>query len=175
MDLLPIAPPIPGGAVEVVPGVWWLRMPLPFALDHVNLWLLRDGSDVSLVDCGYGDAVTRESAIVLLREAADMEDATEKHIVTPGHLLPAREMLGDLLLDLGRPAQALKEFEASAEKEQNRFRGLYGEARAAELSGNPTKARAYYTKLVSITDKADGTRPELRQAKAYLTRPVASR
>ncbi|HEX8740510.1 MAG TPA: MBL fold metallo-hydrolase [Casimicrobiaceae bacterium] len=60
MDQLPIAPPVHGGAVEVAPGVWWLRMPLPFALDHVNLWLLKDGSDVTLVDCGYGDAVTRE-------------------------------------------------------------------------------------------------------------------
>lgn len=60
MDLLPTAPPAPGRAIEVAPGVWWLRMPLPFALDHVNLWLLRDGGDVTLVDCGYGDVVTRE-------------------------------------------------------------------------------------------------------------------
>lgn len=116
-----------------------------------------------------------EQAVVLLREAADMEDATEKHIVTPGHLLPAREMLGDLLLELGQPVQALREFEATGKREPNRFRGLYGAGRAAELSGNPTKAHAYYTKLVSITDKSDGTRPELRQAKAYLTRPVAAR
>ncbi|MBS0325281.1 MAG: MBL fold metallo-hydrolase [Proteobacteria bacterium] len=60
MDLLPTAPPAPGRVVEVAPGVLWLRMPLPFALDHVNLWLLRDGGDVALVDCGYGDTVTRE-------------------------------------------------------------------------------------------------------------------
>ena len=59
MDLLPTAPPAPGRVVEVARGVSWMRMPLPFALDHVNLWLLRDGADVTLVDCGYGDAATR--------------------------------------------------------------------------------------------------------------------
>jgi uncharacterized protein HemY len=77
-------------------------------------------------------------------------------------------MLGDMLLELGQPAQALKEFEASAQKEPNRFRGLYGAARAAELSGDRTKAKTYYTKLIAITDKADGARPELRQARTYL-------
>ncbi len=111
-----------------------------------------------------------EESLTLLRAAADAENATEKHIVTPGHLLPAREMLGDLLLEVGQPAQALKEFEASTEKEPNRFRGTYGAARAAELSGDHTKARTYYTKLMAIADKADGTRPELRQAKTYLAR-----
>ena len=97
-----------------------------------------------------------------------MEDATEKHIVTPGHLLPAREMLGDLLLELGQAAQALKEFEASVVKEPNRFRGVYGAARAAEQSGDRTKATTYYKKLIAITDKADSARPELRQARTYL-------
>ena len=97
-----------------------------------------------------------------------MEDATEKHIVTPGHLLPAREMLGDLLLELGQAAQALKEFEASGEKEPNRFRGLYGAARAAELSGDRVKAQTYYQRLLAIAEKADGTRPELRQARTYM-------
>jgi hypothetical protein len=111
-----------------------------------------------------------EESLTLLRAAADAEDATEKHIVTPGHLLPAREMLGELLLEVGQPAQALKEFEASTEKEPNRFRATYGAARAAELSGDHTKARTYYTKLMAIADKADGTRPELRQAKTYLAR-----
>jgi hypothetical protein len=109
-----------------------------------------------------------KESVALLRAAADMEDATEKHIVTPGHLLPAREMLGELLLELGQPAHALKEFEASVAKEPNRFRGLYGAARAAELSGDRTKAKTYYTKLVAIADKADGARPELRQARTYL-------
>jgi hypothetical protein len=109
-----------------------------------------------------------QESVALLREAADREDATEKHIVTPGHLLPAREMLGELLLELGQPAPALKEFEASVRKEPNRFRGLYGAARAAELAGDRSNAKTYYAKLVAITDKADGERPELRQARTYL-------
>ncbi len=104
----------------------------------------------------------------LLREAAAMEDKTEKHIVTPGYLLPAREMLGELLLELGQPAEALAEFEKSAQHEPNRFRGLSGAAKAAALSGDREKARMYYAKLVSLAGKGDGSRPELQQAKAYL-------
>jgi hypothetical protein len=54
------APPAPGATIEITPGVSWLRMPLPFALDHINLWLLREPNGTTLVDCGYGDATTRE-------------------------------------------------------------------------------------------------------------------
>lgn len=59
MQELPQEAPPPGSSREVAPGVLWLRMPLPFALDHVNLWLIREGDGFALVDCGYGDAVTR--------------------------------------------------------------------------------------------------------------------
>src|SRR5277367_5311326 len=56
----PVAnPPSPGETVPIAPGVLWLRMPLPFALDHINLWLLADGDGWTQVDCGYGDAATR--------------------------------------------------------------------------------------------------------------------
>src|SRR5262249_21698415 len=79
-------------------------------------------------------------AMRLMREAADLEDATEKHPVTPGPVLAAREMLGDLLLELGRPADALKEFETSLANSPNRFNGVYGAARAAELSLNGERA-----------------------------------
>ena len=109
-----------------------------------------------------------EEALGLLRAAADMEDKSEKHIVTPGYLLPAREMLGELLLELGQPAQALTAFETSAKHEPNRFRGMHGAARAAELSGDREKARMYYAKLVTLGEGGGGARLELRQAKAYL-------
>jgi tetratricopeptide (TPR) repeat protein len=109
-----------------------------------------------------------EEALGLLRAAADMEDKSEKHIVTPGYLLPAREMLGELLLELGQPAQALTAFETSAKHEPNRFRGMHGAARAAELSGDREKARMYYAKLVALGEGGGGARLELRQAKAYL-------
>ena len=89
----------------------------------------------------------KEEALALMRAAADMEDATEKHPVVPGPLIPARELLGDMLLELQLPAQALKEFEASAQREPNRLRGYYGAARAAEMANDRHKATAYYTKL----------------------------
>ena len=109
-----------------------------------------------------------EEALTLLRAASDMEDESEKHIVTPGYLLPAREMLGELLLEVGQPAQALTAFETSAKHEPNRFRGTYGAAQAAALSGDRDKAKVYYAKLVALAEKGDGARLELRQAKAYL-------
>jgi hypothetical protein len=115
-------------------------------------------------------AGNKQEALKLMREGADMEDASEKHPVTPGHVLPARELMGEMLLELNQPASALKEFEASHKVEPNRFRGLYGAARAAELSGDHKKARAFYEKLVVVCAKADTERPELLKAKAFLTK-----
>ncbi len=112
----------------------------------------------------------REKALETMRSAADLEDSTEKHPVTPGAIIPAREMLGDLLIELNRPEQALREFEASLRKAPNRFNGLYGAARAAAASGNRTKAAEYYARLVKLGERADGARPELEQAKKFLTR-----
>jgi tetratricopeptide (TPR) repeat protein len=106
----------------------------------------------------------------LLRAAADAEDATEKHPVTPGPLVPARELLGEMLLEANQPREALKEFEASIRIEPNRFRGLYGAARGAELSGDREKARTYYQKLLVLTGKADTERPELVEAKAFVAK-----
>jgi tetratricopeptide (TPR) repeat protein len=102
-----------------------------------------------------------------MRQAADMEDKNDKHIVTPGRILPARELLGDLLLEMKRPADALKEYEASQQREPNRFRGLYGAAQAAEQAGDRAKAKRYYAQLVKVAGKGD-VRPELAAAKKYL-------
>jgi hypothetical protein len=107
-------------------------------------------------------------AVRLMRSAADLEDSTEKNPVTPGPVLPARELLGDLLLEVGQPADALKAFETSLSNSPNRFNGLYGAARAAELSGNPQAAAKYYRQLVRQCGPADLARPELQKAKAYL-------
>ena len=108
-----------------------------------------------------------EEALSLMRASAEAEDATEKHPVTPGSIKPARELLGEMLIDLGQPAAALKEFEASHKVEPNRFQGLYGAARAAELAGDGEKARAYYGRLVSLGKAADGDRPEIKKAKSF--------
>src|SRR6266851_6532267 len=110
----------------------------------------------------------RDEALSLMRSAADTEDKSEKHIVTPGRIVPARELLGEMLLELKQPALALTEFEASQAREPNRFRGYYGAARAAEAAGDRQKARAHFAKLVDLSRNADSVRPELARAKAYL-------
>jgi len=109
----------------------------------------------------------RDEALALMRSAAEMEDKSEKHAVTPGRLVPAHELLGDMLLELKRPAEALKAFEASEKHDPNRFRGLYGAAQAAEQAGDGTKAKRYFTQLVELAGKGD-SRPEIEQAKKYL-------
>ena len=109
----------------------------------------------------------RDEALKLMREAADKESASEKASVSPGPILPARELLGDLLLELGQPALALKEYEASQQREPNRFRGLYGAARAAEKAGDTAKAKSYYARLAALAHQGE-SRPELQQASRYL-------
>lgn len=116
-----------------------------------------------------------EEAQRLMRAAADVDDATAKHPVTPGAILPAREQLGELLLELKQPAAALAEFETSLRSSPNRFNSLYGAARAARLAANQSKlaadqkkAKIYYAKLIALSRHADSTRPEIAEAKAFL-------
>jgi tetratricopeptide (TPR) repeat protein len=109
-----------------------------------------------------------DEALSLMRQAADLEDKNEKHPVTPGRILPARELLGDMLMELKRPGEALKEYEQSQKREPDRFRSLYGAALAAEMSGDARAAQRYYTRLVQVAGKGDA-RAELTLARAYLT------
>ena len=111
-----------------------------------------------------------DAALRLMREAADLEDHNEKHIVTPGRILPARELLGDMLLEAGQPAAALAEYEASQQREPNRFRGFAGAARAAAAAGDAEKAAGNYRKLLVLAETADTQRPEIVQAKAFLAK-----
>ena len=109
-----------------------------------------------------------DDALRLVRAAADLDDATEKHPVTPGAILPAREQLGELLLELKQPSAALQEFETSLVQAPNRFNGLYGAARAARLASDQTKAKTYFGKLMALCGHADSVRPEIEEAKAFL-------
>jgi hypothetical protein len=109
-----------------------------------------------------------EEALRLMRAAAELDDATEKHPVTPGAILPAREQLGELLLELKQPMAALQEFETSLRTAPNRFSGLYGAARAARLASDQKKAKAYYGKLLALCRWADSIRPEIEEAKAFI-------
>ena len=102
--------------------------------------------------------------------AADLEDVTQKHPVTPGAVLPARELLGDLLLELGRPADAVGAYAASLARQPNRARSLFGAARAAELAGDRTTARARYRQYLTLMQRSEGERSEVGIARLALTR-----
>ncbi|MGA7164454.1 MAG: tetratricopeptide repeat protein [Pseudolabrys sp.] len=112
----------------------------------------------------YDDALSAMSA------AADAEDKTEKHPVTPGVPTPARELYGVMLLDRGKPTEALVAFEATLKKEPNRLRAYVGAAKAAEKSGDAAKAKEYYGKVVAIAANADTTRTDVADARAHLSR-----
>ena len=109
-----------------------------------------------------------DEALQIMRTAADREEATEKHPVTPGPLVPARELLGEMLLAADQPQAALQAFEASIQVEPNRFWGVYGAARAAELAGDRDKANTYYAQLIALAERTDSMRPALAQAKEFI-------
>ena len=113
----------------------------------------------------------REQAVQLMRAAADGEDGSVKHVAMENRLYPMRELLGELLLQMGRAEPALREFETSLNETPNRYRGLYGAARAAEAAGDRQKARGYFEKLVALAQHADTPRPEIAPATAFLGQP----
>jgi tetratricopeptide (TPR) repeat protein len=109
-----------------------------------------------------------DEALKLMRAAADLEDSTEKHVAMENRLYPMREMLGDMLLEIGQPAPALQAYEASLHAAPNRLRGFYGAAKAAKAAGDSTKARDYFEKLAALGRNADPDRVEVHEAKAFL-------
>ena len=109
-----------------------------------------------------------DEALKAMSAAADAEDKTEKHPVTPGVPKPARELYGVMLLERGMPTEALAAFEATLNKEPNRLAAYVGAAKAAEKSADSEKARNYYGKVVSIASNADSTRTEVADARAHL-------
>jgi predicted Zn-dependent protease len=111
----------------------------------------------------------KDEGLKLMRQSADLESRTEKSPISPGPVLPARELLGDMLLEMGQPAAALKEYEASQAREPNRFRGYYGTAVAAARAGDMAKARNNAARLTALTAKGD-SRPELKQLRDIVAR-----
>ena len=108
----------------------------------------------------------KDEAVAMLRAAAGAEDATDKSAISPGPLVPARELLGEMLLALGRPAEALKEFEATMKKEPNRFRSTYLAGRAATLAGDTARANSYFKSVAQIAAAGDTPgRPELAEVR----------
>ncbi len=117
-----------------------------------SAWLARELGDTA-------------EALRLAASAADVEDITAKSPVTPGAVLPARELYGDLLLETGRAAEAARAYQASLARQPNRARSLLGAARAAQAAGDRIAALRSYRQLLRLMDKADRTRPELGEAR----------
>jgi hypothetical protein len=115
-----------------------------------------------------------EAALRQMESAASLEDGTEKSAVTPGPLCPARELLGDMLLQMNQPARAFEQFEATLKKEPRRFHSLYGAAHAAQLSGSRDTSQRYFRELLKVCAKADTPgRPQLKEAREALANPRA--
>ncbi len=146
---------------------------LKTAMTEVGLayWAGQADFQITTVNAWVALAEQRaDEALRLMRAAAVAEDASDKHPVTPGNVAPSRELLGEMLVMLDEPAQALAEFERSLKRDPNRFRSLYGAALAAEASGNPESARNYYARLETLTVDRDTERKELARAKSFLRR-----
>ncbi|MFL4978861.1 MAG: tetratricopeptide repeat protein [Xanthobacteraceae bacterium] len=112
----------------------------------------------------------KHDALKAMSAAADAEDKTEKSPVTPGPLAPARELYGAMLLELGKPAEALAAFEATLKKEPNRLGAMLGAARAAAKAGNSAKAEQHYRAAIALTESADPVRTEIAEARAFLAK-----
>ena len=107
-------------------------------------------------------------ALIAMRAAADREDRTEKNVAMENRLSPMRELLGELLLEVGRPDEAQREFAASLQTVPNRYRSLAGAARAAGLLRHEQDARAYHQRLLALTQDADSERPAMLAARVYV-------
>ena len=110
----------------------------------------------------------KEKGLLLMQEAVDIERETSKHPVTPGDVLPAIELLGDMFLELNKPKEALVAYEDNLKTHPNRFNGVYGAAIAAKQSGNLTQASFYFNQLLTLTKNNDSKRSELEEAKAFI-------
>ncbi len=112
----------------------------------------------------------RDQAVRFMRAAADGEDGSIKNVIMENRLYPLREMLAELLLEVGQPAPALEEYETALKHTPNRYRAFFGAARASDAVGNRAQAAEYFGKLVNLAKNADAERQEVREAKAFLAR-----
>lgn len=110
----------------------------------------------------------KKAAVNAMKLAADMEDSTGKHPVTPGEVLPARELLGDMFLQMNENQNALLAYQAVLKQSPNRFNSLYGAGKSAEKSGDEKKAIYYYKQLLAIADMVNSDRKELTDINKYL-------
>jgi tetratricopeptide (TPR) repeat protein len=140
------------------------------AAQKKDYWVEQANIQIDTVAAWVARAEGRTNALELMRAAADREDRTEEHIMMPGRIIPVREMLGELLLDLGEFTLAASAFERSLEADPNRLRSLYGAARSAELSGDREKATLYYSRLLRQTGAQASDRQELEHARTFVAK-----
>ncbi len=108
-----------------------------------------------------------DEGFTLMRSAVELEASTEKHNITPGPIVTARELYGDMLMEAGQPGAAAQAYEASLRVAPNRFKALHGAGKAYERAGDRERAKGYYAKLLTTAASADTDRPELREARAF--------
>lgn len=140
---------------QLVPGSYWASQSQVQQLT-IEAWLAA------------GDG-RRDEALATMRHAVEIEATNDKEAVTPGEVVPAGEMLGELLESLGRPEEAMEAFVAQLQLSPNRLNGLYGAARSARLTGNHAEAKRYYTQLLALTKDADAGTAGAEEAKKFLT------
>src|SRR5215813_9207634 len=157
------------GAKSEIEALQGIKTALEKAKD--SYWAARSQEQILAVSAWVAHAEgAREQALKLMRSAADGEDGSVKHVAMENRLYPMRELFAELLLETGQAAPALREFEAALKENPNRYRGLYGAARAAQESGDRQNAGTYYAKFVAVSAKADTDRPEIAQAKTFLAK-----
>jgi len=145
-----------------------LRLALP--ADANAYWRVQLEVQTNAADAWIAYAEGRaKDALTLMRSAADLEDSVDKLPITPGEVLPARELLADLLLEQDDAARALEEYEVVLRAAPNRFNALFGAGSAADRMGDRVKAKFYYEALLAQSDLSDETRPALAHAREYLS------
>jgi Tfp pilus assembly protein PilF len=145
-----------------------LRQALP--ADASAYWHAQLEVQTNAADAWIAHAEGRaKDALTLMRSAADLEDSVDKLPITPGEVLPARELLADMLLEQDDAARAFEEYEAVLRAAPNRFNALFGAGVAADRMGDRVKANFYYEALITQSDLSGETRPALVQALEYLS------
>jgi hypothetical protein len=147
------------------------RLRAELAITHDAYWIeqLDVQADAARAWIALGERRVDE-AIASMRAAADREDRTEKNVAMENRLSPMRELLGELLLEASRPAEAQREFEVSLTSVPNRFRSLAGAGRAAALAGHKAEARLHYEQLLVLARDADSERALLKAAREFLAK-----
>ena len=156
----------PGAAAPDIEKLAALREALKAAKDEYWAEQVDIERQVAVAWITFAEG-NRSEAVRLMAAAADQEDRTDKAAISPGPIAPARELLGEMLLEAGNAKDAVTAFEATMKKEPNRFRGTFGAARAAEAAGDRARAATLYQQVVAIAKDSDSTRPELQRARSF--------